>query len=98
MSGSRFMIRTVSFAALVLALGVSAAQACPFSCGAPAPVVVAQPVVEIERPVLPPHYIVEHGPLYDGLGVFARPRVYKPRTATFVSYPYVRHHRRPLRV
>jgi hypothetical protein len=83
------MIRTVSFAAIALALGVSAAQACPAACGTPAPVVVAQPVVEVERVVLPPHYIVEHGPLYDGLGVFAKVRVYKPRYATFTpAYVY----------
>jgi hypothetical protein len=77
------MIRTVSFAAIALALGVSAAQACQSVCGAPPPVVVAQPVIEVERVVLPPHYIVEHGPVYDGLGVVAKPRVFKPRHATF---------------
>lgn len=77
------MIRTVSFAAIALALGATAAQACPYACSAPVPVVVPPPVVELEPVVRPPHYIVEHGPLYDGLGVHARPRVYKPRYATF---------------
>jgi hypothetical protein len=83
------MIRTVSFAAIALALCASAAQACPYACGTPAPVVVKQPVIEVEHAVLPPHYIVEHGPVYDGLGVFAKPRVFKPRYATFTpAYVY----------
>ena len=81
------MIKTVSFAAIALALGVSAAQACPHHCRAS--VVVHQPVAEVQPVVLPPHYIVEQGPIYDGLGVVAKPRVFKPRHATFLpAYVY----------
>lgn len=89
------MIKTISFAAMVLVLGASVAQACPQHCGAPHPVAVHHPVVieqsvaEVKPLVLPPHFIVEQGPVYDGLGVVAKPRVFKPRHATFFpTYTY----------
>src|SRR4051812_32107388 len=83
------MIKVVSLAALATAFGLSVAQACPQHCGEAVPGGQQQPLVEVDVPVLPPHYIVEMGPIYDGLGVHARPRVYKPRHATFMpAYIY----------
>lgn len=80
------MNKSILLAATVFALslgGVAAAQACQQSCGEPH-VIQAAPLIEEEVHVpLPPHYIVERGPIYDGLGVYAPPRVYAPRVATF---------------
>lgn len=81
------MIRIASFAFAAAMLSVSApAQACQYSCGQPiypAPVVYPAPIVEYKPVPLPPHYIIEHGPVYDGLGVLAPVRLYMPRMATF---------------
>src|SRR5687768_6036519 len=78
------MSKTVScaLATAILIAGSAAAQACQRAC-APAPVVYQEPVVEYVAPPLPPHFVIEHGPLYDGLGVYAKPRVYAPRVATY---------------
>jgi hypothetical protein len=82
------MIKSVSFAAIAATAwfgGVTATQACPQRCGLPHVVVYQEPVAEAEVFVRPPYYVVEQGPVYDGLGVYAPPRVYAPRVATFGS-------------
>lgn len=88
------MSKSICFAALAAAAfvaTVSPASACPQPCGMRAPIV--EPHVyyyqeEIEPLKRPQHYIVERGPLYDGLGVFAPPRVFEPRRK-YKNYPGV---------
>jgi hypothetical protein len=65
-----------------IAAATAPASACQHPCGYRAPAVEPEVVYykhEIEPLKRPPHYVVEWGPLYDGLAAVSAPRVFEPR-------------------
>lgn len=88
------MSKTFLLAALtgtVIVASATTAGACQHPCGYRAPVVEPQVVYYKEEFVplkRPQHYVVEWGPLYDGVAAEAAPRVFEPRRK-FKHYPGV---------
>ena len=82
--------RSLSLAALTVlsaTASISAASA-GSPCCCPAPCVVAGPPVVVYTPYeMPRIYIVDHGPVYSGPGIYANPTLVVPRP--MVGYPYV---------
>ncbi len=66
----------------VLTAATAPASACLQFCGPYAPAVEPQVVYykhEVAPLKRPPHYVVEWGPLYDGIAAVSAPRVFDPR-------------------
>ena len=82
--------RSLSIAALTVlsaAAAVSSASA-GSPCCCPAPCVVAGPPVVVYTPYeMPRIYVVDHGPVYSGPGIYTNPTLVLPRR--MARYPYV---------